>query len=368
MPLSRIAFFSKSLFPPLSLLKKHDVQHYCVTLTSGQVLIAHGGFAHYGFSTTAGETLSLASNLFTQEWLKEGGPQFLVEYGVWVQHLATLEDEVGGRAEFEQLLSSHGLTLDQLANALNVCPPAYTCQLLHALKVELQDHLQHPDRCVCGPYALTKEEATSVLQLVGEAHHLLHAARPFLERYYVDPSSEYCQVCCCCTSSSDSGSNNDNDNDDDDNTTSLHAHLATVAQNGESDLNQVHADHEPSIVTEPSFSPSSPPRQRQSKPRRQRRRIITDDNDKEDDEGEHASRLTAAMTISSRTRSTHHSPIDGESGQATDEQLEEMCRVIDPSRVTSLMVYFAPLPSPTSIGHQSLDATAVLVQDGLSAH
>jgi len=383
MLLSRIAFYSKSLFPPLSLLQKHDVQYYCVTLTSGQVLLAHGGFAHYGFSTTAGETLSLASNLFTQEWLTEGGPQFLVDYGVWVQQLAALEDEVG-RAEFEELLSSHGLTLDQLANALNVCPPAYTCQLLRALKAELQDHLHHPERCVCGPHTLTSQEATSVFQLLLEAHHLLHTARPFLERYYVDPSSEYFQVCSC-TSSNDSGmgSNDDNasgNNDDasSSSSSSFPANLSTVGQVSEADLNQGQADHEPSIVSSPpspspSRSPSSPVHpphdtayKLRPQPQRLRRRIIIEDDEDNDNDGsepmdneeEQARRLTAAITLTPPARShLSHSHIHGQSGQASDAQLEELCRVIDPQRVGPLMTCFA---SHSSSVDQSLDATPVL--------
>jgi hypothetical protein len=195
--LARIPFFSKCLFPPLSLLTKHGVRFYRVSLTAGQVLMAHGGFAHYGFSTSSGETLSLASNLFTQEWFKQGGPEFMVQYFEWVQQLVEAEEQAGGREGFEAVLGKYGITTMQLANALNICPPSYTCSLLHGVIMDLQCHLEDKSRCVGGPYALDPKETEEVLTRLTRSHTLLHQVRPFLREYYLDPDSELFQVCDC---------------------------------------------------------------------------------------------------------------------------------------------------------------------------
>jgi hypothetical protein len=83
-------------------------------LKAGQVLIAHGGFAHYGFSTAKSETHSLASNMVTEDWFRTGGPQFLVRYYDWVKTLQQIKD-------LDKHLQEHGLTTEHLANALNQC-------------------------------------------------------------------------------------------------------------------------------------------------------------------------------------------------------------------------------------------------------
>src|SRR4051812_36736444 len=45
-----IPFYSKNLFPPESLLKEYGIKYYKIELQPGQILMAHGGFAHYGYS------------------------------------------------------------------------------------------------------------------------------------------------------------------------------------------------------------------------------------------------------------------------------------------------------------------------------
>ena len=104
---SRVSLHAKNLFPPLSLLAKHDVQYYRVSLKAGQVLTAHGGFAHYGFNTSKCETHALASNMVTEEWLLTGGPEFLVRHFEWVKQLqelqAMLRNEASLEAELEVL-------------------------------------------------------------------------------------------------------------------------------------------------------------------------------------------------------------------------------------------------------------------------
>lgn len=202
--LSSIPFYSKNLFPPLSLLDKHDVQYYRVPLKAGQVLMAHGGFAHYGFSTSKSETYSLASNMVTEEWFRTGGPQFLVRYFEWVkemQRLATTGSSPSSSqsTSFEEQLQAHGITFHQLANALNLCPPSFSCALLRGMKADLRRHL-NKKQCVA-TYTLDPAEIDTTLLALDRAHSLLHEVRPFLERFYVDSNSTLFQVCSCQTTS-----------------------------------------------------------------------------------------------------------------------------------------------------------------------
>lgn len=191
--LSRIPFYAKNLFPPLSLLEKHDVAFYRVPLKAGQVLIAHGGFAHCGFSTAKGETHSLASNMVTEQWFCAGGPEFLVRYFEWVQQLQAMQPD----GALDAQLHACGLTRDQLANALNLCPPTFSCSLLRGMKLDLQRHIQGDSKRCVATYTLDVGSAQKAAATLDRALQLLHEVRPLLEAYYVDPGSDQFQVCTC---------------------------------------------------------------------------------------------------------------------------------------------------------------------------
>ena len=196
--LSRILLFSKNLFPPLSLLDKHGIQYYRIPLKAGQVLIAHGGFAHFGFSTAKGETHSFATNVATEAWLTTGGPEFIIHFFEWVAGLDRMDEvDTGrnrGRSKLHPLLKEHGISAAQLTCALNACPPSYTCSLLHGIKADLLQHVRDPSRTVC-QYALTSQQAQAVIAKLDSALVLLHAARSFLRRHYADDVERL--VCTC---------------------------------------------------------------------------------------------------------------------------------------------------------------------------
>ncbi len=53
------------------------IEHTLQVLHAGDTLTAPGGFAHFGFSTSPGKTVSIAANSATDRWLKEGGAKMV---------------------------------------------------------------------------------------------------------------------------------------------------------------------------------------------------------------------------------------------------------------------------------------------------
>jgi hypothetical protein len=142
-PIARIYLLSKQLFPPLSLLQEHGVKYLAVRVKAGQVLMAHGGYAHFGFSTSPAETNSLACNVVSLSWLQWGGLQFLEDYWEWVSTLSShkLLAEPPAHQTPTAKMEPPNLMCDAHASlplALNTCPPAYTCRFLHGLLLDLQ--------------------------------------------------------------------------------------------------------------------------------------------------------------------------------------------------------------------------------------
>ena len=193
--LSRVLLYSKSLFPPLSLLEKHRIRYHRIRLKAGQVLIVHGGFAHYGFSTDAGETHSFACNIMTEQWLLTGGPDFVCGFFEWVLRLKDVPED-----HLSKHLAALGMEVNQLANALNMCPPAYTCSLLGDLQTDLKQYvlakLSPSDASSSSfSYSLTLEQAETAVSQLHRALALLHDARvrEFLQRHYVDAHAQLCE-------------------------------------------------------------------------------------------------------------------------------------------------------------------------------
>jgi hypothetical protein len=189
--LASILLYSKTLFPPLSLLKKYGIQHHTVTLRAGQVLIAHGGFAHYGFSTAAGETHSFASNFMTEQWLLTGGPEFVVDFFTWVKEMQQRNVTL---AQMEE----SGISANQMAIALNTWPAAYTCSLL---STSVRSTAAVTGGCFCRPLHTLQTSGSSCIgadglrtALAARGASILAAALPtqrFISRLSVccNPSS-----------------------------------------------------------------------------------------------------------------------------------------------------------------------------------
>lgn len=183
--LSKIPFYAKNLLPPYSLLREHGIEFKTILLQSGQVLIASGSFAHFGWTTMRSwtDSHSLASHMVTEEWLQQGGPQFLVQYFKWVQQLQQMED-------LDQQLKEYALAPHQLTDALNQCPPLYACSMLRGMTTNLRHHLNPETKCKCvGKYSFNDADTEKYLALLDEAKSLLHEVRPFLINIYVRPLS-----------------------------------------------------------------------------------------------------------------------------------------------------------------------------------
>jgi len=101
--MGRALLYSKQLFPPLSLLQKQNIHFHTITLRAGQVLTAGGCDAHFGFSTCAGQTVSVATNTATSRWLQHGLP-FVRDHFQWLLQLEQLWSRLP--AAFKQPISN----------------------------------------------------------------------------------------------------------------------------------------------------------------------------------------------------------------------------------------------------------------------
>ncbi len=191
-------FYSKSLFPPLSLLAKYGVRYRRVVLDAGQMLLAHGGCVHYGFSTQAGETYSFACNVLDEHWLVSGGPEFVLQFLEWVMDLSELRPE-----QLQHQLTLYGLDKRHVRAALNTCPPAYTCCLLKAIRTDLQAHLAwQADPTAPAPrvrYIVSSVDVRLALGNLDDALSVLHqpSVRQLYLRFYTTKADPCSHVCKC---------------------------------------------------------------------------------------------------------------------------------------------------------------------------
>jgi hypothetical protein len=197
-----IWFYSKSLFPPLSLLVKHGIRYRRVLLEAGQMLLAHGGCAHYGFSTQAGETYSFACNILDEHWLVAGGPEFVLQFFEWVSDLADLHADKDLQC---RLAAYGGLSEHHLAAALNTCPPAYTCCLLKAIRTDLQTHVAWCMDPVAVPaprvhYTLAPDDVRIALANLDDALAVLHQpnVRQLYQRFCTSKGDSSSSAVCPC--------------------------------------------------------------------------------------------------------------------------------------------------------------------------
>jgi hypothetical protein len=192
--LSRILFLSKCIFPPLSLLEKRGVRFYRVYLKANQVLMAHGGFTHYGINLVSGETHSFASNFVTESWFKEGGPEFIIHFFQWVQRLQTLsKTKYEKTTRLKALMLEHDISENQLKESFNVCPQAFACTMLQGMRQDLRHHLSDPTIAVKS-YTMSREEVQSTISKLSEALYLLHQMRSFIHKIDARASVCVCKV------------------------------------------------------------------------------------------------------------------------------------------------------------------------------
>jgi len=146
MLMGRALLYSKQLFPPPSLYKKFEITVWKVRLSAGRILMGRGGFAHCGYSLSPGKTISVATNVATDEWLKDGLP-FVVKHYEYLKELEDyMRDLSGGNKKVmgSEVVAKpvHGAGMlgakDLVKKAISLCPPNVACSMAKALGDDLK--------------------------------------------------------------------------------------------------------------------------------------------------------------------------------------------------------------------------------------
>ena len=206
--MGRAQLLAKEFFFPRSVLRAKGIECHQMTLKAGEVLIAHGGFAHFGYSTHPGSTLSVSTNVVTDDWLEQGLP-FLLQHFQWVTRLAkevlpaAAAAAAAARPADDARLSVEEDTLLRLANeAINMCPCTFVCSFLRGLLAEADSALAgRPTLCT---YSITRDRArwATIRQQCLDVLTLIHGdARESIQRvvdqyYRHDPKEDKPQAVC----------------------------------------------------------------------------------------------------------------------------------------------------------------------------
>ena len=206
LTLGRAFVLSKQLFLSPAILRDRGIDFVEQYLHAGEVLSAHGGCAHFGFSTRSSATVSVASNSCTDLWLGDGLP-YLLDHFNFLARLQTLWDS-RNEANRRQALGSPPQTTvpgtqlkstnDLVHKAINNCPPNYVCAFLrglHADLVLLNSDLK--ELAVCEyPTLISRDEINKHLKIITDVLTQLHTRkmRAFLHAH----ASEGCR-CPDCT-------------------------------------------------------------------------------------------------------------------------------------------------------------------------
>ncbi len=182
--MGRALLYSKQLFPPLSLLKQHGITFRSITLRAGQVLMAHGGDAHFGFSTVPGRTVAVATNVATSAWLKDGLP-FVLAHFKWISEVLEPWWRSAG-CELKVAKNSPAALRDMLTHdamvdkCIMLCPPNFACSFIRGINADLAALEKH-----CVPVCEYRAEDVAAADMpqhrerCAEILRLLHACRPF---------------------------------------------------------------------------------------------------------------------------------------------------------------------------------------------
>jgi hypothetical protein len=167
--MGRALLYSKQLFPSREMLRKHEIAFRELDLTAGQVLMAFGGCAHFGMSTSLGQTVAVATNFATADWIERGLP-FVLEHFQYLHKLHAVvgklrRDEFDRTADAQQLMRLEEMELKSHV----VCPPNVSCGLARWIAADMQTlNLEDPEqREAVGEYADaadTPEKRALILQ------------------------------------------------------------------------------------------------------------------------------------------------------------------------------------------------------------
>jgi hypothetical protein len=207
-----------ALYLPPELLRRQAIPYQKVELRAGHVLAAGGNWFHFGISSSAQPTLSIATNHATDEWLSHGGGlDFIEKFITFVQEMQSVVEEhrieklqsATASPVYSGLVGAPLPPVDQvLHRALERCPLNATCGLLRHLIVEL-GRLQRGKPTVCDyptlfplnapspqPPTIEQAEQLQPVQAVQQRCQVLldrlHECRNFVKRFGSASS-----LCCC---------------------------------------------------------------------------------------------------------------------------------------------------------------------------
>jgi len=115
-------------------LREHHITYHEITLKANHILIAHGGCAHFGFTTEPGETISFAINYAPVRWMDQDVVEFILDYFRWIDKL---QKQYPTKDAMMKTLTEAGCSEQEFVDALNICPHNYTCSFLSGLKHDL---------------------------------------------------------------------------------------------------------------------------------------------------------------------------------------------------------------------------------------
>jgi hypothetical protein len=187
--LGRALLYSKQLFPPEQLLRQHKIVFEIKRLHTRDTLVAHGGFAHFGFSTSGGQTVSMASNSATDRWLEDGIPWLKDHY----EFLDKLYDLVQKRSidTLGSPLKDKSITLLPLEEVVRkthfVTPDNFACSFLRGLYADLgvafglpdSQFEAKPNEALCSYPNTSRERAIAVRLACQRLVKRIHEQRPW---------------------------------------------------------------------------------------------------------------------------------------------------------------------------------------------
>ena len=190
--MGRCMVLSKQLFLSPAILTAHGITFAEKRLGANEVLSAHGGCAHFGFSTKPGKTVSVATNSCTDMWLSQG-LAYLRSHFDYLESLCKLRLLKFGSprnvAEIKKGQHTELLTPDQLKScSINNCPINFTCALLHGLYADLNllscGANDAAELTVCSYPTVVLEEVPRMLELVKAL--LIQIHQPMLRQFIQD--------------------------------------------------------------------------------------------------------------------------------------------------------------------------------------
>jgi len=186
--MGRALVYSKSLFPSEQMLLNANVLFQKHILREGRTLYTHGGCAHFGHSTYAGKTISVAANMATDDWLHDGLP-FLRDYFDWVGGVEKIVQRHQTSWEKQKLNVRSPRAV--VTHALNLCPLNFACSFLRGLYADFELLLVGRDPICRFSIERTPEMLRSLQTQCADIVKLIHCHRSFIN----GGSTKHCTGC-----------------------------------------------------------------------------------------------------------------------------------------------------------------------------